>query len=201
MTPVLNSKHVFIIEDNEAMLELIKFMVNELGYTAHCYSSAYDFLREISFLPLAVLITDLNMPGITGLQLQNVLIKIKYKIPIVFVTGDGSIPKSVSAMKKGAIDFLTKPIVIKDLKKALESGFLLAEENSKIHFKKDKLYRQLGKLTPRERDVFNLLTKGFNNLEMANELSIAMATVKQYKYSLMNKLNISTLAELIDLSN
>jgi two-component system, LuxR family, response regulator TtrR len=74
MTPVLNSKHVFIIEDNEAMLELIKFMVNQFGYTAHSYSSAYDFLKEISFLPLAVLITDLNMPGITGLQLQNVLI-------------------------------------------------------------------------------------------------------------------------------
>jgi len=146
-----------------------------------------------------VIITDMRMPDINGLELQAELLKRGRQIPIIFISGQSTFPQTISAMKQGAIEFLIKPFDRDQILSAVERG--LEQDAAYMHSltKRHSLEEKLKSLSPREREVFELLAIGFNNAQLQEKLQIALPTAKQYKSEVMRKLKLSSLAELIAL--
>jgi FixJ family two-component response regulator len=204
ITPHLNqnaSKHIFLIDDDESMRFTLKGMLEFLGYQVDAFESALEFLNtSIQVMP-AVIITDMRMPGMNGVELQSELLKRGRKTPIIFISGESTLPQTISAMKQGAIEFLIKPFERDQILSAIEQG--LEQDVAYMRFSSEQsaLENSLKSLAPREREVFELLALGFNNAQIQEKLQIALSTAKQYKSEVMRKLNLSSLAELIALKN
>ncbi len=196
---LLASQHVFILEDNESLAKLLKINLSKLGYSTYVYSNPVDFLQAIPEVSPSILITDMNMPQMTGVEVQAELMRLKLSMPIIFLSGESSIPQSITALKQGAVDFLLKPVNQQQLKMAVESAFELSVQNIQSAINKESLEKQLLVLSPREREVYELMILGYNNPEILETLNISLPTTKQYKAAVMRKLNISSLSELIDL--
>jgi FixJ family two-component response regulator len=149
----------------------------------------------------AVIITDMRMPGMNGVELQSELLKRGRKTPIIFISGESTLPQTISAMKQGAIEFLIKPFERDQILSAIERG--LEQDVAYMRFSSEQsaLENSLKSSAPREREVFELLALGFNNAQIQEKLQIALSTAKQYKSEVMRKLNLSSLAELIALKN
>jgi len=194
---LLASQHVFILEDNESLAKLLKINLSKLGYSTYAYSNPVDFLQAIPEVSPSILITDMNMPQMTGVEVQAELMRLKLSMPIIFLSGESSIPQSITALKQGAVDFLLKPVNQQQLKKAVESAFEVSVQNIQSAINKASLETQLLVLSPREREVYELMILGYNNPEILETLNISLPTTKQYKAAVMRKLNISSLSELI----
>jgi FixJ family two-component response regulator len=193
------SKHIFLIDDDESMRVSLKGILEFLGYQVNVFESAVEFLKiKIEVAPV-VIITDMRMPDINGLELQAELLKRGRQIPIIFISGQSTFPQTISAMKQGAIEFLIKPFDRDQILSAVERG--LEQDAAYMHSltKRHSLEEKLKSLSPREREVFELLAIGFNNAQLQEKLQIALPTAKQYKSEVMRKLNLSSLAELIAL--
>ena len=184
--------HIYLVEDNVSQRESVESILNFIGYNVLSFSNANAFLKNKIQRP-GVLITDMQMPDISGVELQEQLIELNIDIPIIFISGEASISQSIKAMQQGAIDFLVKPFdadqLIQVVKKACES------DAKKIYLKE-----LLETLSPRELEVYKLLNEGLNNNELIDKLKLSLPTVKQYKSEVMRKLKIKTLSELIHLS-
>lgn len=191
--------HVFVIDDDEALCKLVKIMLNKLGYSVHEYGNALAFLKAIPDVSLSIIITDMKMPLMSGIELQAELDRQGRNIPIIFMSGVASVGQSITAMKKGALDFLIKPFKREDLIASVESAFELVEKNNRNSLRKIALEAELKTLSPREKVVFDLLIMGYNNVQIMKTLSISLPTTKQYKSAVMRKLKVSTLAELIEM--
>jgi len=194
---LLASQHVFILEDNESLAKLLKINLSKLGYSTYAYSNPVDFLQAIPEVSPSILITDMNMPQMTGVEVQAELMRLKLSMPIIFLSGESSIPQSITALKQGAVDFLLKPVNQQQLKMAVESAFELSVQNIQSANNKASLETQLLVLSAREREVYELMILGYNNPEILETLNISLPTTKQYKAAVMRKLNISSLSELI----
>jgi len=194
---LLASQHVFILEDNESLAKLLKINLSKLGYSTYVYNNPVDFLQAIPEVSPSVLITDMNMPQMTGVEVQAELMRLKLSMPIIFLSGESSIPQSITALKQGAVDFLLKPVNQQQLKMAVESAFELSVQNIQSANNKASLETQLLVLSAREREVYELMILGYNNPEILETLNISLPTTKQYKAAVMRKLNISSLSELI----
>ena len=184
--------HIYLVEDNVSQRESVESILNFIGYNVLSFSNANAFLKNKIQRP-GVLITDMQMPDISGVELQEQLIELNIDIPIIFISGEASISQSIKAMQLGAIDFLVKPFdadqLIQVVKKACE-----------LDAKKIYLKELLETLSPRELEVYKLLNEGLNNNELIDKLKLSLPTVKQYKSEVMRKLKIKTLSELIHLS-
>lgn len=191
--------HVFVIDDDEALCKMIKIMLNKLGYSVHVYGNALAFFKAIPDVSLSIIITDMKMPLMSGIELQAELDRQGRNIPIIFMSGVASVGQSITAMKKGALDFLIKPFEREDLMVSVKSAFKLVEKNHRNSLRKIALEVALKTLTPREKVVFDLLIMGYNNVQIMKTLSISLPTTKQYKSAVMRKLKVSTLAELIEM--
>jgi two-component system response regulator FixJ len=191
--------HVFVIDDDEAICKMVKIMLNKLGYSVHVYGNALAFLKAIPDVSLSIIITDMKMPLMSGIELQAELDRQGRNIPIIFMSGVASVGQSITAMKKGALDFLIKPFKRGDLMVSVKSAFKLVEKNNRNSLRKIALEVALKTLTPREKVVFDLLIMGYNNVQIMKTLSISLPTTKQYKSAVMRKLKVSTLAELIEM--
>jgi FixJ family two-component response regulator len=196
-----NSKHIFLIDDDESMRTVLAGMLTFLGYQVHVYESAIEFLKVSMQAAPAVIITDMRMPDMNGVELQAELLNRGRQIPIIFISGESTVPQTISAMKQGAIEFLVKPFERDQLLSAVVRGLeqdakFMHSFISQAHFE-----LQLKGLTPREREVFELLAIGFNNAQIQEKLQISLPTTKQYKSEVMRKLNLSSLAHLIALKN
>ena len=195
---------VFIVDDDPSVRKSLVRLIRSAGYEVEAFASAEDFLsREPSIGPCCVVL-DVRMPGVTGLDLQKTLKSALHGIPIVFITGYGDVSMSVSAMKAGAIDFLTKPFEGKDLLSAVQrvvqprqhvGGDLGAEARTGEVQKRAKL------LTPRQRQVFALVVTGMLNKQIASELRIAEKTVKVHRAQVMEKMRAGSVAELVRLAD
>ncbi|WP_108645278.1 response regulator transcription factor [Polynucleobacter rarus] len=195
------SKHIFLIDDDESMRISLKGILEFLGYQVNVFESAVEFLKiKIEVAP-AVIITDMRMPDINGLELQAELLKRGRQIPIIFISGQSTFPQTISAMKQGAIEFLIKPFDRDQILSAVERGLEQDEAYMQSFTQRLTLEEMLKSLSPREREVFELLAIGFNNAQLQEKLQIALPTAKQYKSEVMRKLNLSSLAELISLKN
>ena len=191
-----NSK-VFVIDDEEEVLQSISLLLNSAGYKAETFKSTEQFLKKENHNDAGCILLDVFLEGKTGLELQAE-IETKFEcLPIIFITGRGNIPMSVEAMKKGAINFLQKPIDDKELFKAIEealdrSNSLLTKQNEI-----DKFKSLVNSLTAREYEIFRYVITGMLNKQIAAELSIAEHTVKNHRLNITEKLGIKSVAEMV----
>ena len=196
-----HSKHIFLIDDDESMRTVLKGMLEFLGFQVYVYASAIEFLKVSMQVAPAIIITDMKMPDMSGVELQAELLKRGRQIPIIFISGESTLPETISAMKQGAIEFLLKPFERDQLLSAVVRGLAQDDAYMSSYVAKATLEEGLKTLSRREREVFELLAIGFNNSQIQEKLQISLPTAKQYKAEVMRKLNLSSLAHLIALKN
>jgi FixJ family two-component response regulator len=188
---------VAIIDDEASVRKSLARMLQAKGLVALAFPSAQEFLESPQSDVVSCVISDLRMPGLDGLGLQR---RLHAKLPhlsMVFITGHGDIPASVSAMKAGAVDFLEKPVkgaaLIDAIRRASERSFNLQATNAEI----DALKARYETLTPREREVFSLVAAGLLNKQAAAQLGVAEKTIKQHRGHVVDKMAAQSLAELV----
>jgi len=193
------AKYVFLIEDSEPMRQSLVGMLEFLGYQVQSFSSAVDFLQVPIQVGPAVVITDMRMPDMTGVELQAELLKRGRQMPIIFISGESTIQQSIDAMKQGAMEFLIKPFERDQLLAAVAKGLEQDASYMRIYIEQSALEENLKKLSARQLETFELLSQGFNNAELMERLNVSLATAKQYKSEVMRKLRLHSLAQLIAL--
>jgi len=190
---------VYIVDDEHSVREALSTLLRSNGKQVQLCTSGRDFLDHPRQDLCACLILDLKMPGLGGLEVQK-LISAEASIPVIFLTGRGDIPSTVSAMKGGAIDFLTKPVDEESLLASVERALLLDRANRQQEAEHSRLVARYESLTPREREVLPLLVKGLLNKQAAFELGITEYTVQIHRGHIMRKMNADSFATLVKLA-
>ena len=191
--------YVYLIEDHDDLrIGLVKMLQN-FGLVVRAYSNAFDFLNVNLMDSPAVIVTDMRMPNMSGIELQATLLGRGKQTPIIFISGESTVEQSVKAMKQGAFDFLIKPFTQQSLLEAVCRGIGIDLRNASATHSAQLLENRLNLLSPRERQVFWLLTKGYSNAEIMKELEVSLATAKQYKTQVMQKMQARSLSELVEL--
>jgi FixJ family two-component response regulator len=193
------SEMVYIVDDDPRVREGLSSLLRANGKSVRIFSSGKDFLdfqREDSS---ACLILDLKMPGLSGLEVQR-LISAKTSIPVIFITGRGDIPSTVTAMKGGAVDFLTKPVDEAALLASVERALQQDSSNREEAIEHAKLVARYESLTPREREVLPLLVSGLLNKQAAFKLGITEYTVQIHRGHIMRKMEADSFATLVRLA-
>ena len=188
---------VCIVDDDDSFRRAVSRLLQAAGFAVQTYASAGEFLIGRSGETPGCVLLDVQMPGSSGLDLQAALAKQDPAVPVVFVTGHGDIPMSVQAMKYGAVDFLTKPVKREALLQAVEAALARAAEQRTVQEGLRRHRDSLGKLTPRERQVFELVTSGKLNKQIAAELGASERTIKAHRANIMKKFQVESLAELV----
>ena len=194
------SPTVFVVDDYAPLRSSISRLLRGAGFAVAAFASAEEFLAQYDSQTLGCLVLDLAMPALNGLDLQRALAKAGSLLPIIFLTGEGDIPKAVQAMKNGASDFLIKPVNDKDLLAAVS-----------VAIKKDRVLRweqaelseirvRLATLTPREREVLEYVVAGKLNKQIAGDLGTVEQTVKVHRAHVMQKMMVRSVAELVRLT-
>ena len=188
---------VHIVDDDESVRRALCRLVRTVGLDAQAFPSARAFLDYVLPDRPSCLVLDVRLPGPSGLDLQNELAKRKYIIPIVFITGHGDVPTSVRAMKQGAVDFLPKPFSDLDLLDAIQRAINRSREARAEYAERAELERRLVTLTPRERQVLELVVTGMLNKQIAGVLGAAEKTIKVHRGRVMTKMQAPSVAELV----
>jgi FixJ family two-component response regulator len=197
--PVITEKFVHVVDDDASLLRGVARLLRSHGYAVKTYSSAAEFLGAGVPSAPGCLLLDLNMPGMTGLELQKVITDYQSRLAIVFISGQGDIPATVKAMKAGAVDFLTKPFEGKVLVAAIETAL---GRSITAHALDDSLQRDwalFATLSPRERQVCLLFAKGMLNKQIAGELGTTERTIKAQRASVMRKLSADSVPDVVRL--
>ncbi len=197
----MSSGHVFVIEDDAALRESIGQVLTSAGYTVLLWGDASTFLKALPHASPAVIITDMRMPQISGVEMHARLQAAGNTTPVVYISGESSLQEGIEAMKLGAIDFLIKPFARDALLKAVEAGLARDRLQQQKAHAATRLKEGLAAMSPREREVYHLMTKGFSNPEITQALNISVATAKQYKANVLHKLKVQSLSALIRLSH
>ena len=193
-------KHVFLIEDHDDLRDDLTHILQFVGYVVHAFPDAVSFLDYDKQLAPAVVVSDMRMPHMTGIELQERLKELGRTIPMVIISGESTDQQIIAAMKNGAIDFLLKPFPRESLLAAVAKGIEIDSVAMQNVIRVSEFNEKLKVLSPRERQVFELLSEGFGNKELMESLNISLPTVKQYKSEVMYKLRLRSLAELIALN-
>jgi len=191
---------VFVIDDDPSVLKGLARLLKSLGFNAETFASAELFLGREHYDGVGCIVLDVRMPGLNGMDLQDELSRADYSMPIIFITGHGNIPMSVQAMKRGAVDFLTKPFddeeLLEAVKKAIERDGTARAERAQVH----DIRRRIDTLTPREHEILRYVITGMLNKQIALKLDIAEKTVKIHRGRIMEKLRVDSVADLVRLA-
>lgn len=200
MSSTQNPCTIFIVDDDEAVRDSLRWLLEANGYRVKSFGAAEEFLNSYDPDLIAVLIVDVRMPGMSGLELQEALIARKATIPMVFITGHGDVPMAVNTMKKGAVDFLEKPFNEADLRaivaRMIEQALDLASEAKE---KRDHK-KIISRLTAREQQVLERIVAGRLNKQIAGDLNISIKTVEAHRANIMEKLEVTTVADLMKIA-
>lgn len=190
---------VFVIDDDEAVRKSIKRLLTSADYDSEVFKSANDFLTRPAHPGSSCVIVDVRMPGLTGIEFQEALIKRNREEQLIFVTGHGDIPMCARVMKAGAVDFLPKPIKSRELLQCVERALARSVKQRQAAAEKAEARRLLDLLTPREFEVMQLVSAGMLNKQVGGELGTAEKTVKVHRGRVMQKLGVTSVAELVRL--
>jgi FixJ family two-component response regulator len=191
---------IYIVEDDPSFRKSMERLVQTLGFEPISFRTADSFLAQPCLRRPACLLLDVQLPGIDGLDLQQQLIDKGSSLPIIFMTGHGSIPMSVQAMKKGALDFLPKPFEPEDLRSAILKALERDIHDSKREIELRQVKSLLDTLTPREKEVLRWVIAGRLNKQIAFELGTTEKTIKVHRGRVMQKTGVTSVAELVRLA-
>ncbi|MDO9597625.1 MAG: response regulator transcription factor [Azoarcus sp.] len=190
-------QQIYIVDDDEALRDSLVWMLESSGYTVAAFDSAEAFLAAWRESMSGCLVLDVRMPGMSGLELFEELGRRRFSLPVIFITGHGDVPMAVSALKKGAADFIEKPFGDQEMLRLVEQ--CLEQERSSRSKRKLEAdtVRRLDHLTQREREVLDLIILGKLNKQIADVLGISIKTVEVHRARVMEKMGAHSLAELV----
>jgi two-component system response regulator FixJ len=192
---------VFVIDDDASFLKSMSRLLGAVGYTVRAFESAQEFLVQLGPETSGCVVTDLQMPGMDGLKMQEALAKTANPLPVIFLTGQGDIPKTVSAMRSGAEDFLTKRAPKEEVLAAIERAFEREINERQERGRLRDLRHRFHDLSERELEVLSHVIQGKMNKEIAADLNINERTVKLHRTNLTRKLKVQSVAELTRLAD
>jgi len=192
---------VYVVDDDEAVRDSLRWLLEGQGFRTTVFDSAERFL---SALPVGMtgpmrgcLIADVRMPGMTGTELHDELIRRSIQLPLIFITGHGSVPMAVNSMKKGAVDFLEKPFNDEQLCMLVTSAFQKVRDEGSKGVLAKRAQELLARLTPREEQVLDRIVAGRLNKQIADDLDISIKTVEAHRANIMDKIEARTMADLM----
>jgi len=188
---------IAIVDDDPSVREGLHSLIRSAGWRVETFASAQEFLTRRGANAPSCLILDLQLPGLSGLDLQRRMAEVNLEIPIVFLTGHGDIPASVQAMKAGAVEFLTKPVDEEDILRAIQEALQRDRHLRRQHAEMHDLQSRYDTLTGREREVMQQVISGLLNKQVAAELNITEFTVKIHRAHVMQKMRADSLADLV----
>lgn len=199
----MNTKEptIYVVDDDPSVCRSLARLLGAANFQVKVFSSAQDFLDLESYDHPCCLILDVSMPGMTGLEVQEKLHSLEVDMPIIFVTGYATVPMSVHAMKAGAVNFLEKPFDKVELIAEIEKAVQLDKQTVKEKTEISGIKKCINSLTPRENEVFELVTTGKLNKQIAAELGVCEKTIKVHRAKVMEKMQARSLAELVHLSD
>ena len=191
---------IHVVDDDKSFRHAVARLLQATGYQVAHYDSGDHLLANLPGSGPGCILLDMRMSGLSGLELQDRLSKLNSILPIVFLTGYGSIPTSVQAIKAGAEDFLSKPVSKHTLLEAVERALVRYHERRHQRDRLDHLRTLVSALTLREREVFSLVVRGKLNKQIAHELGTSERTIKAHRHAVMEKLKVQTLAEAVSIA-
>jgi len=200
-TPAPGRPVVFIIDDDSAIRTALKDLLESVGLESRSFASVRDFLASDRGDEPGCLVLDVRMPDQSGLEFQREMTALGIRLPVIFITGHGDIPMSVSAMKAGAIEFLAKPFRDQELLDAIQLGVDRDRRRRREELVLGELRRRFDTLTARERQVMGLVVKGLLNKQAAGELGVSEVTVKVCRGQAMRKMEADSLADLVRMAD
>ena len=186
----------YLIDDDEAVRSALKTLLETVGQKVKCYSNPVEFLKDFSHLCPGCVILDIRMPQLSGLKLQEKLIEVECNWPIIIISGHGDIDACRKAFHNGAIDFLSKPVDEQDLIDAIQKGHAEFEARDIVASTEAEAKTLLNSLTDREKEILDLIVKGFMTKEIARLLSISPRTIESHRSNIASKLNTRSVAEM-----
>lgn len=199
-TPTLPAQTVFIVDDEQSVRESLTWLLNSIQLPVQCFESAAAFLAGYPRHARGCLILDVRMPGMSGMELLEVLDDEGVFLPIIFLSAHGDIPMATEAMRKGAIDFLSKPYNNELFLRRVRQALTLDAQQWQVRERRACLIRTFSALTRREQQLLDLIILGSSNKEIARDLAISIKTVEAHRARLVRKLEVKSLAELVQLA-
>lgn len=190
---------VFVVDDDQAARESLRWLLESVGQLVQCHSSAREFLDSYDGSVPGCLVLDVRMPGMSGLELQNHLLERGWCLPVIVVTGHGDVPMAVRAMKAGAVDFLQKPYNDQTLLDRIQLALDLCRQRRRSHSELSQIRSNCEQLTPREREVAELVVAGKANKVIAIELGLSPKTIEVHRANVMFKMQANSLSELVQM--
>ncbi|MET7012979.1 response regulator transcription factor [Uliginosibacterium flavum] len=188
---------VYIVDDDEALRDSLIWLLESTGLKSLAFESAEAFLAAYSAKMNGCLVLDIRMPGMSGLELHEKLNAMHATLPVIFITGHGDVPMAVSALKKGAVDFIEKPFNDQEMVSLIRGALAEDLKHHGARLQEADAQRRIDGLTPREREVLELIVAGRLNKQIADDLGISIKTVEVHRARVMEKMGVNSLAELV----
>lgn len=195
-----NPETVFIVDDDEAVRDSLQWLIETEGYQVKCFEDPEQFIQQLQWPQIGVLLLDIRMPKLSGLEVQKILNDKGIPIPTIFITGHGDVSLAVETMKNGAVDFLEKPFDELKIKSLIHQHMVLAKELVDSCLMDERINKLFAKLTTRELQVLERIVSGRLNKQIADDLNISIKTVEAHRSNIMDKLEVTTVADLLKIA-
>lgn len=189
--------HVVVVDDDASVRKSVQTLLKREGYAVSAYDSANAWLQNLEFQLPTVVLTDMRMPAMTGVELQAALTALGHDVPIIFFSGESRQEEIIAAMKHGAVDFLLKPFPAQTMLDAVQRAMQLAEDKRAHASKTQRVHEVLKRLTPRELEICHWMARGYSNQQIAAADGAAAATIKLHRARVMEKMQVHSLPALL----